>query len=114
MQVIGVVAREISTPTGLILFLTGLMGFGYLLVSAARATVVERHRLWVALILMVFSMLFWAFFEQAGSSINNFTDRNVDRVREERMLTQADVGTVVDLELTRSSSATRSTESRSR
>jgi POT family proton-dependent oligopeptide transporter len=24
-------------------------------------------------------MLFWAFFEQAGSSINNFTDRNVDR-----------------------------------
>jgi POT family proton-dependent oligopeptide transporter len=33
----------------------------------------------VALALMFFSMLFWAFFEQAGSSINNFTDRNVDR-----------------------------------
>ena len=33
---------------------------------------------------MVFSALFWAFFEQAGSSVNNFTDRNVDRVFEER------------------------------
>ena len=31
---------------------------------------------------MFFSMLFWAFFEQAGSSVNNFTDRNVDRVIE--------------------------------
>jgi dipeptide/tripeptide permease len=25
-------------------------------------------------------MLFWSFFEQAGSSVNNFTDRNVNRV----------------------------------
>ncbi len=31
-------------------------------------------------VLTFFSMLFWSFFEQAGSSLNNFTDRNVDRV----------------------------------
>jgi POT family proton-dependent oligopeptide transporter len=37
-------------------------------------------------------MLFWSFFEQAGSSVNNFTDRNVDRVFEERVLTAEDVG----------------------
>ena len=36
------------------------------------------------LILTFFSMLFWSFFEQAGSSLNNFADRNVDRVYEER------------------------------
>ena len=36
----------------------------------------------VVLTLTFFSMLFWAFFEQAGSSLNNFTDRNVDRVVE--------------------------------
>ena len=29
---------------------------------------------------MIFSIFFWAFFEQAGSSVSNFTDRNVDRV----------------------------------
>src|SRR5690606_26009865 len=40
---------------------------------------VERDRLIVALVLTLFSMVFWAFFEQAGSSINLFTDRNVDR-----------------------------------
>ena len=39
-----------------------------------------RERLLVVLILTFFSMLFWSFFEQAGSSVNNFTDRNVDRV----------------------------------
>jgi len=38
------------------------------------------ERVFVVLILMFFSLLFWAFFEQAGSSLNNFTDRNVDRV----------------------------------
>lgn len=40
---------------------------------------VERQRLWVILVLIVFSTLFWAFFEQAGSSINLYTARNVDR-----------------------------------
>ena len=44
-----------------------------------------------------FSMLFWAFFEQAGSSINNFTDRNIDRVTEARHITEADVGHTLDI-----------------
>jgi POT family proton-dependent oligopeptide transporter len=40
---------------------------------------VARDRLLVAFVLILFSMVFWAFFEQAGSSMNLFTDRNVDR-----------------------------------
>lgn len=40
---------------------------------------VERDRLLVALVLIFFSMVFWSFFEQAGSSMNLFTDRNIDR-----------------------------------
>jgi POT family proton-dependent oligopeptide transporter len=51
--------------------------------------------MYVVLILTFFSMLFWSFFEQAGSSLNNFTDRNVDRVFEERTLAPSDVGTVI-------------------
>jgi POT family proton-dependent oligopeptide transporter len=39
----------------------------------------ERARLTVALILTAFSVVFWSFFEQAGSSLNLFADRNVDR-----------------------------------
>jgi proton-dependent oligopeptide transporter, POT family len=45
----------------------------------ARCDEMERDRLLVALVLTGFGMVFWAFFEQAGSSINLFTDRNVDR-----------------------------------
>jgi POT family proton-dependent oligopeptide transporter len=55
--------------------------------------VIERHRLFVVLILTLFSMLFWAYFEQAGSSMNLFTDRNVDRVFEGQKITSQDVGT---------------------
>jgi POT family proton-dependent oligopeptide transporter len=40
---------------------------------------VERDRLGVALLLTVISMVFWAFFEQAGTSMSLFTDRNVNR-----------------------------------
>ena len=40
---------------------------------------VERDRLGVALLLTLFSVVFWSFFEQAGTSMSLFTDRNVDR-----------------------------------
>jgi POT family proton-dependent oligopeptide transporter len=46
----------------------------------------------VVLILTVFSMLFWAYFEQAGSSMNNFTDRNIDRVVDGGSIATEDVG----------------------
>lgn len=39
----------------------------------------ERARVAAILILMMLSVLFWALFEQAGSSLNIYTDRNVDR-----------------------------------
>ncbi len=39
----------------------------------------DRDRIFVALFLMLGSILFWALFEQAGSSLNVFTDQRVDR-----------------------------------
>ncbi len=93
----GTLLKEVSTPTGLILFVTGLGALVYLFVDAIRSTRIERDRMFVVLILMFFSLLFWAFFEQAGSSINTFTDRNVDRVFEDRVVTQSDVGKTIEL-----------------
>lgn len=52
-----------------------LIGYG-----VAKCTKEERNKLFAALILIMFCMVFFAFFEQAGSSITLFTDRNVDRV----------------------------------
>ena len=39
----------------------------------------DRDRVLAAMILIIGSILFWALFEQAGSSLNLFTDRHVDR-----------------------------------
>lgn len=91
----GTLLGEVSTPTGLFLAVTGVIAIGYLMMESFKAEKVERERLWVVLSLMFFSLLFWAFFEQAGSSVNNFTDRNVDRVSEERVISEADVGKTV-------------------
>ncbi len=55
------------------------IGFLVVLVYALRAEKVVRERLFVVLVLTFFNIIFWTFFEQAGSSISLFTDRNVDR-----------------------------------
>ncbi|MBK8808420.1 MAG: peptide MFS transporter [Bacteroidales bacterium] len=50
-----------------------------LLVIAIRSNKQERERMFVILILLFFTTLFWAFFEQAGSSLTLFAKENVDR-----------------------------------
>lgn len=63
--------------------LLGLFGAGILAIilfyAIARCEPIERDRLLVLTLLTLFSVLFWALFEQAGSSLNIFTDRSVDR-----------------------------------
>ena len=99
-QVVAVVATEMSRPAGLVLMVSGAVALGYLVTQTAKLPKVPRERMFVVLILTFFSLLFWAFFEQAGSSLNNFADRNVDRVAEERMIGAADVGTTLRLQPT--------------
>jgi proton-dependent oligopeptide transporter, POT family len=86
-----------SQIAGGMLTLFGGAAFVWLIYEAIKSPKLERERLIVVLVLMFFSLLFWAFFEQAGSSVNNFTDRNVDRVIEQRVITSADVGQTLQL-----------------
>jgi POT family proton-dependent oligopeptide transporter len=52
----------------------------YVIVTAVtRLQPHDRDRIFAALFLIFGSILFWALFEQAGSSLNLFTDRHVDR-----------------------------------
>lgn len=99
LQVLGTVLAEMSTLPGLLLFVMGILATGYLLIYSFISSKVERERLWVIVVLMFFSMLFWAFFEQGGSSMNNFTDRNVDRVQEHRVVLSEEVGQTFEIEL---------------
>jgi POT family proton-dependent oligopeptide transporter len=65
---------------GGLLGLTGAILAGYLLyIACTELTAAERSRIIAILILMMLSILFWALFEQAGSSLNIYVDRNVDR-----------------------------------
>jgi len=81
-----------------VMTVSGVLALGYILHQAIfRCTLIERHRLYVVVILMFFVMLFWAFFEQAGSSMNNFTDRNVDRVMDPRPVTPEEIGETLTL-----------------
>jgi POT family proton-dependent oligopeptide transporter len=72
---------QMTSLVGWILILVGggvmLYLFGYSIVKCDR---IQRDRVWVALVLTLFGVVFWAFFEQAGSSLNLFADRNVDKV----------------------------------
>jgi len=61
--------------------LMGLLGFVCfnLLRAGFQGDHVQRDRILVLMILMTFNVVFWACFEQAGSSLTLFADRNVDR-----------------------------------
>ena len=92
--------EEASRPAGLVLSLSGLVATIYLIREALRVSKIARERMFVVFILTFFSIWFWAFFEQSGSSVNNFTDRNIDRVSEAKLVVQSDVGQTVQLRLT--------------
>ena len=99
-QVLAVFVTEMSRPAGLLLTVSGVVALGYLLMHTFKLDKVRRERMFVVLVLTFFSLTFWAFFEQGGSSVNNFTDRNVDRVAEERVIGAAEVGGVIRIQPT--------------
>jgi POT family proton-dependent oligopeptide transporter len=51
----------------------------WLYYSLRKCNPIERDRLLSIGVLVAFSLIFWALFEQAGSSLNILTDRGVDR-----------------------------------
>jgi proton-dependent oligopeptide transporter, POT family len=65
---------------GLVLGGAGAILVSYVLYTAvAKLPREDRDRIYAALFLITGSILFWALFEQAGSSLNLYTDRYVDR-----------------------------------
>ncbi len=65
---------------GLLLGVAGAALVAYVLWTAVvKLPAEDRDRIFAALFLILGSILFWALFEQAGSSLNLFTDRSVDR-----------------------------------
>ena len=66
-----------NITTQVVIGIAGLF-FAYLLIGA-RLTSAERQRVVVMIILFIASSLFWAAFEQGGSSLTLFAQRHTDR-----------------------------------
>lgn len=67
-----------ASDLGLILLIFGTVIVGWVIwFSIKQCEAAERDRMLVMLFLIFVSVLFWALFEQAGSSLTLFTDRNV-------------------------------------
>lgn len=62
-----------------LLIIAGVSLLGYVLWSAFRLDPHARDRLLVVLFLIALNPVFWGLFEQAGGSLNLYTDRYVDR-----------------------------------
>ena len=79
IAVVGVWRMIQSTgDLGVLLVLVGFVVTAWLIwFSLSKCTPVERDRMLVMLALIALSVCFWALFEQAGSSLTLFTDRNV-------------------------------------
>lgn len=57
----------------------GLLLLYVIFIAVVKLDREERDRIFAAMFLIIVSIIFWALFEQAGSSLNLFTDRHVDR-----------------------------------
>jgi len=67
-----------SAAVGLLLVLGSIVSLGYIgWFVVAKCTKVERDRMLLALVLIFGAVVFFTLFEQAGSSLNLFADRNV-------------------------------------
>ena len=64
---------------GYILGATGVVMVAILGSLALKGGKVQRERIFALLVLLVFNILFWSFFEQAGSSLTLFAKENLDR-----------------------------------
>ncbi len=72
-----ITAMQIADAAGIFLLLATVGFFGWLFFSPDW-TPGERRRLYVIGVLFVAAALFWSVFEQAGSTLNLFADRNTD------------------------------------
>ncbi|MBA2305350.1 MAG: peptide MFS transporter [Acidobacteria bacterium] len=72
-------ATQVADAAGVFLLLLVVIFFGWLFLSSGW-TPEERKRLYVIGVLFVAAALFWSVFEQAGSTLNLFADRDTNNV----------------------------------
>lgn len=64
--------------TDYFMYTVGPLVLIYLFYEMFQCTPVERAKLWAALVFIIFSILFWAFYEQSGGSLSIFASKHLD------------------------------------
>ncbi len=79
VMIVGIVLAALGNEPMIYVALGGLAVLVAVLIQQSIAKAFdERDRIFAAMFLILTSIVFWALFEQAGSSLNLFTDRHVD------------------------------------
>lgn len=76
------VAAALIYQNDIVDVMLGSIGLGvvvYMIYLSFQYPTEERQRIWVIVVLLFFTTVFWGFFELAGSALNVFTDENVDK-----------------------------------
>jgi POT family proton-dependent oligopeptide transporter len=69
---------QYHTIMTVLLYPLGAVALVYVVYESFKFDVPTRQKLWAAAIMVVFSVLFWGFYEQSGGSLNLMAERNVD------------------------------------
>jgi POT family proton-dependent oligopeptide transporter len=78
LPLVGLLIRK-NDLMDIILGIVGALMIIFMVVLSFWYDRVQRHRMWVITILLVFTAVFWTFFELAGSALNLFTEKNVEK-----------------------------------
>lgn len=67
-----------SRYTDLFMYIVGPLALGYILFEMFKYSAVEKKKILAALVFIIFSIFFWAFFEQSGGSLSLFAANNLN------------------------------------
>lgn len=75
---IAVVMVKFHDITQVLSIIFGFLTIGYVIFTSLKEEKEPKQMLWAALSMIIFSILFWGFYEQSGGSLNLMAERNVD------------------------------------
>jgi len=67
-----------SNYTDYFMYTVGPLTLIYIIYESIKYNAIEKQKIVAAMILIIFSILFWAFFEQAGGSLSLFAEHNLN------------------------------------
>jgi POT family proton-dependent oligopeptide transporter len=69
---------QFHTIMELLLYPLGVAAVIYVVYESFKFDKSSRYKLWAAMIMIIFTVVFWGFYEQSGGSLNLMAERNVD------------------------------------